>query len=485
LKWGAIMYFMNQYFKIVLFTLVFYIIPFPLFAFTYEIHGDMKQAIGFTSNADVFSLKLNSAETDYFQYKTHLNQVVQNDFTPLNFMNSPKSNDVTFGATRGILWIKGKTDDNKASLVYGAEVQGYNWGDNEQDFGLAGEGLTQETYLLYADVKAPWAQSADNFFRIGLQHVDISDWVWNETAAGLTFHGKNGMSQWMLGWFRGENDKYTNASDNNYFVAHFQRPLEGDNHLEFFCIYEHTGEEATPEFLKDPNDLTIRHYRLYSSDTYYLGVNSQFTFGSMFGTIDIIYQGGNINFIQDKYFDDIPGLERSANLIHLTGGIQVTDKFKLYGTILSISGDMNESDLDVDNFKSIDVKGKVGQIFFKDSIIGDIDHHGADAPYFQDKGLIQFALTGEYQYRPNHHFKFALRHLMTQVDLPVRGPEETKDNDIGTEIDFWYHYSLNQYATLVFESAYLYPRNGGDMMTDYPCDAKKLFQMISGVEISF
>jgi len=272
----------------------------------------------------------------------------------------------------------------------------------------------------------------------------------------------------MVGWYRGEDDKITNGGDNDYFVIKTNNKLNKNLSLGFFSILTNLDEDTT-----SASDA-------YDADYYYLGVNGKFNKGNLFGNCDAIYQGGEIDF-ENAGIED---LDRAAWLGDLTLGYKVTDKFKLSVNFLYVSGDDNPNDGDAENFDSIDVDVKIGTIFFKDTILADCDRTISDAPYFMDKGLINYAVQGEYQINKKNNLRAAVRYLTTAEDLELK-PNEA-DNDLGYEFDLWYTYNLNKHVDLRIDAAYLVAGDGADHLAasdDY--ESSNIYKIASGIKIQF
>jgi hypothetical protein len=434
------------------------------YAFKFDFHGKMWQTVGVTDNYGAMAGPQKSGNTDFFSYEGALND--KNLKTGMYSVMS-ENDDALFGLTKARLRFEGTTDDGLAKIVYGLEVGTVNWGDTrtEKKFGLSGDGINQETRFAYAEVVMPVIGGK---VRAGLQPTKINHWVWTETAAGLTYHSDFGGWKTMAGWYRGEDNTTSGIEeDNDYFVIKADNKLTKSTTLGFFGIYTDLDQDATS--LGDE----------YDGEYYYLGLTGKYSQGKLFGNFDAIYQGGDIDF-DDGTIDD---LDRSAWLGNLTVGFKVTDKFKISGNILYVSGDDDANDNDAENFDAIDVDVKVGIIFFKDSVMSDCDRFISDAPYIMDKGLINYAIQGEYQINGKNYLRAAVRYLMTAEDLEFNNES---DDDLGYELDLWYAYTLNKHVDLVIDAAYLFAGDGADLLAasdNY--DSDDLYKLAAGIKISF
>jgi len=436
------------------------------YAFKFDFHGKMWQVVGVTDNYGAMAGPQKSGNTDFFSYNGSLNSGKMKDGM-YDVMSD--NDDALFGITKARLRFEGTTDDGLAKIVYGLEVGTYNWGDTDADrkFGLSGDGINQETRFAYAEVVMP---GIGGKVRAGLQPTKINHWVWTETAAGLTYHSTFGSWKTMAGWYRGE-DKNTTSDiegDNDYFVIKTDNKLTKSTTLGFFGIYTDLDKDDTS--LGDE----------YDGDYYYLGVTGKYNKGSLFSNFDFVYQGGDIDF-DDTAIDD---LDRSAWLGNLTVGFKVSDNFKISGNILYVSGDDDSNDDDAENFDAIDVDVKIGTIFFKNSIMSDCDRFISDAPYIMDKGLINYAIQGEYQINTKNHLRAAVRYLMTAEDLELK-PNES-DDDLGYEFDLWYTYKLNKYVQLKIDAAYLAAGDGADhLAASNNYDSDDIYKLAAGIKINF
>ena len=436
-------------------------------AFSFDFHGTMWQTIGGTDNGAALQSKLKSGKTNYFGYNDQLNVKGAEKQSYYDVMGDDNtSND--FGLTKARLRFEGTTDDGRAKFVYGLEVGTINWGDKDKGMGLSGDGVNQETRFAYAQFQIP-GMNQNHYIRAGLQPTKINHWVWTETAAGLTYHGKAGDCKWMAGWYRGDEDRAGNSSNNDYLVLKGESKITSDLKLGLFGVYVNAGDEET--YTITDLDFTPGTVDEYDDETYYVGLTGELN-GPIFGSFDLIYQGGEIEF-DDSGLED---LDHEAFLGDLTVGYKFTDNFKMYGNVLYVSGDDDAGDDSADNFNSIDVDVKVGIIFTKDSLLGDCDRFVTDSPYIMDQGLINYALFGEYQLNPKNHFRAAVRYLETAEDAYL------EDDELGTEIDFWYRYKYNKNVTLRLEAAYLV---AGDALDTTEADADDMYTVAAGIQFKF
>lgn len=453
-------------------------------AFSFDFHGKMWQTIGATDNEGALQSKLKSGKTNYFGYNDGTNVYLNlNGATSRGYYDFMADTDsIDFGLTKARLRFEGKTDDGKAKLVYGLEVGTDNWGNS--DYKLSGDGTNQETRFAYGQIQIPGLDEG-HILRAGLQPTKINHWVWTETAAGLTYHGKKGDCKWMAGWYRGDDEWATNASDDDYFVLKGESKITSDVSLGLFGVYVDAGDKTTSDLdivtLAFTDVWNTTHSATYDDETYYIGLTGKLN-GPVFGSFDLIYQGGDIEFEDVAGISVYDDIDHDAWLGNLTVGYKFDDKFKMYANVLYVSGDDDYGDDDAENFNSIDVDVKVGIIFTKDSLLGDCDKFVSDAPYIADQGLINYALTGEYQINPENHVRAAVRYLETAEDYLL------DDDELGTEVDFWYKYKMNKNVTLRLEAAYLFAGDALDSVnyaTGASEDADDMYTVAAGIMFKF
>ena len=473
------------YFKFVLAMILFLAFAGTSYAFDYDFHGKMWQVFGTTDNAAAMPHSQKSGKTDFFSYNGNLNNKgmkLDKNKIPTMYSVMSENDEAIFGLTKARLRFEGTTDDGLAKIVYGFEVGTYNWGDTKNTkFGLSGDGENQETRFAYAEVTMPVIGGK---VRAGLQPTKINQWVWSETAPGLTYHLKTGDWKTMAGWYRGEDDKITNGGDNDYLVIKVDNKLTANTTLGFFGVYADLDTTETSEEYTNPNDIEKTLNDIYDSDTYYIGLTGKFNQDALFSNFDLIYQGGDIDFDDRADGTHIDSLDRSAWLGNLTVGYKITDNFKISGNVLYVSGDDDDNDGDAENFDSIDVDVKIGTIFFKDTILADCDRTISDAPYIMDKGLINYAIQGEYQINEKNNLRMAVRYLTTDEDLKLKANES--DDELGYEFDLWYTYQLNKYVQLKIDAAYLVAGDGADhLAASDNYDGDDIYKLATGIKVKF
>ncbi|MBS3731604.1 MAG: hypothetical protein KGY42_01745 [Desulfobacterales bacterium] len=379
------------------------------------------------------------------------------------------SNDYLLGGEYGDSTIMGVgkvrlraevgTDDGRAKMVYGFETGANNFGESDT-WEYSGDSKDFENRFAYIQSTLPGM--TDNIFaRAGLQKTGINQWVWTETAAGLTAYGKGNVN-WMTGWFRGlEEDYNSGVHDTDLFVA------KGDFSPASGVTIGGFGVYAT--------DFGGKGVYEQEADQFWVGTTGDLS-GKVFASGDLVYQGGDAG----------PGGNQdvSAYLANVTVGTHINDTSKVSFNALYVSGDCDASDSDQEAFQSIDADVKVGQIFFKDSIAASMDRFVDDMfgerqtfDGMRNNGLINFAVEGEMQLDAKNNLRGAVRYLAT-------AEEYAGEDDLGYEFDLWYSYKMNQNLTLKLEGAYLI---SGDLAEhpDVLNDDDNVYQVGAGAVFAF
>lgn len=458
----------------------FFILVGLSWAMKWDFHGSLINSVWTTDNSEAMSNAADSRKVDWFvanvSNQRYYGRKKGDALANLSDLEKFDGDNSAFvGYTKGRFRIEGTTDDGMAKFVYGLEVGGYIWGEGKyRNFGYSGDGINTETRFLYGQIRF-----FGGILRAGLQPTGINHWVWTETAAGLTYHYKADLYNLMLGWYRmdaGEN-KFDMDSNDEALVAKVDYKLNQDVNLGFFAIYHDQGKESA-------NGTSTSF--TYNNHSYYLGFTGKAKFAPFYFAWDVIYQGGELDF-ENNAADD---MDRSAWLVHLKAGYEVSDNFRVWARFLYVSGDDDADetnrpaaiDNDINNFESIDVDVKVGMILFKEESLRGGDKNYLDAPYIGPYGLINYALYGEYQIDPRQKVKMAVMYHQTDVDL-IDG-DGSKDNDLGWEFDLWYDYKYSKNVTFKVEAAYFVAGDALDALARDD-DADDMYFLGGGVVFKF
>ena len=429
------------------------------YAFSFDFHGSMINIVAATDNANTLDAIQSSGTTDIFSY-------------PGNVVNPwatvfEDGGNVEYAKTKARLRFEGTTDDGKAKFVYGLEVGGHYWGD--ADFDLSGDPKDVETRFAYVQVSAIGGK-----ITAGLQKSGLNQWVWTETAPGLKYQTKVGDWKIDAAWFRGYDGFSYAGSDHHdnddFFFVKTDGKINENLSLGLFGLYDNLTKEKS-------------YASNYTAKYYWLGLTGKFKAGSIFGDFDAIYNGGDIEFDPGV----APDMTRSGYLGNLTVGYKINDQFKISLNGLYVSGDDDPNDDSADNFDSVDVDIKCGIVLFTgDSLTGTADNFVSDAPYINDKGLINIALQGEYQINDQNNVRLAVRKLYTAEDLKYNtGLGKSADNDIGWEYDLWYTYDFNKNVSFAAEAGLLSTGNAADHLTSDGEAESSMYQVAAGIIFKF
>ncbi len=449
--------------KIVLYLIMTAVLSLPLAgaasAFSFDFHGSMLNTMTTTNNTNTLKNEQKSGGTDVFSSTT--------SGTFNKWKTVFDEGDTTqFAKTKVRLRFEGTTDDGRAKFVYGFEGGAYYWGDD--NFDLSGDSTTTETRFAYAQLSA-----LNGKFTAGLQKTGLNKWVWTETASGLKY--QTNINDWKLtgAWFRGydafgRTNKVSTNDNDDFFFLKANGKVNENLKLGFFGLYNNLKQEK-------------KYATNYSANYYWLGITGKFKADRIFGDFDAIYNGGTIDYDKGLGHD----VDRSGYLGNLTVGYKVNDKFKVSLNTLYVSGDDDPNDNDADNFDSVDTDIKCGIVLFTgDSLTGKADNFVSDAPFINDRGLINIALQGEYQIDPKNKVRAAVRKLYSAEDLDYIAGKK-KDNDIGYEFDLWYSYKFNKNVALKAEFGYLVTGDGADQLTSNGHADSDMYQASAGMVFKF
>lgn len=369
------------------------------------------------------------------------------------------ADSATIGVGKFRLRAEAATDDGRARMVYGFETGANNFGDSDS-WKYSGDSTDFENRFAYIQLVIPGTNDRITG-RAGLQKTGVNEWLWTETAAGLTLHGKGGVN-WSAGWFRGLEEDFgekDSVDTDLYMIMADIQPAPALT-LGAFGVYA--------------MDFGGKKNIHRDADQYWIGLAGKIN-GPIFASGDLIYQGGEAG----------PGgtLDVAAYLANATVGVQITDNSRVAFNALYVSGDDDDTDGDLDAFQSIDADVKVGQIFFKDSLAASLDRFvddqfGADMPVgLRNNGLVNLAVEGEIRMNAKNSLRAAIRYLATAEDCPVYGEDE-----LGYEIDIWYAHEMNRNLSLKLEGAYLF---SGKLAERIFNDSDDVYQVAAGLEFSF
>src|SRR6056297_1771239 len=385
-------------------------------------------------------------------------------------MGGEDDDSTIFGAGKFRLRAEVGSDDGRAKMVYGFETGANNFGG--EDWGYSGDSEDFENRFAYIQLNLPGCK--DKILgRGGLQKTRVNQWLWTETAAGITLHGKGGVN-WSAGWFRGLEEEWGKDDDANdetdlYVIKAGFKPTDNITVSGFGVYADGFGAKSDVDAL---GWQAIEE----GADQYWCGLTGKID-GPLFATADLIYQGGDGGIDGD--------LDVSAYLANLSLGFKVRDNVQVLVNGLYVSGDDDPHDKDLEAFQSIDADVKVDQIFFKDGLAGSLDRFvddqfGVTMPDgLRNNGLATCALEGAIQLDAKNSLRTSVRYLETAEKDTLYYPGE---DELGTEASLWYSYKYNQNLTLKLEGAYLFP---GDLAEKMFEDDDNVYQAVAGMVFAF
>ena len=371
--------------------------------------------------------------------------------------------DDTWAELQYRLWTVATSDDGNVKGVWAMEYGTANFGGSALEFANDTKGEF-EMRLAYVDFQLPYFQS-ENRLTVGLQEVDISKWLWAETAAGIRNYGSFDVGAtkvaYQIGWAR-ENDQIDTTGANN-------------DDVDFWF--------AKVDFnLKDVvkvDNFDIGLFAVYANDSvnseqpWWLGGEIQFV-----GFKGIEFEG---TFIYECG-DGANNADISAWLVAASAGYKWTDQFKTTFTFWYASGDDNATDNDQDNYTAIETDTYGSVILFEDATFDDA-YYASSNPYLNELGFLMFRLRADYQATPKLSLAAAVNYMMFDEDA-VNATYNIKDDSIGWEIDGYAKYELYPGLTVDLTAGCLFPDDGLDAYAANG-DADTLYRVSLGVTYAF
>ncbi len=390
------------------------------------------------------------------------------DFTINNVNTNDEYNgqdlDDTWAELQYRLWTVATSDDGNVKGVWAMEYGTVNFGQSGALEFANDEGRSFEMRLAYVDFQLPYFQS-ENRLAVGLQEVDISKWLWAETAAGIRNYGSFNVGAtkvaYQIGWAR-ENDLMDNTGANNddtdFWFAKVDFNLKDiakvDNFdIGLFAVYANDSEN--------------------SEQPWWLGGEIQFVgFKGLEFEGTFIYECG----------DGLNNADISAWFAAASVAYKWTDQFKTSFIFWYASGDDNATDNDQDNYTAIETDTYGSVILFEDATFDDA-YYASSNPYLNDLGFLMFRLRADYQATPKLSLAAAVNYMMFDEDVE-NTTYNIKDDSIGWEIDGYAKYELYPGLTVDLTAGCLFP---DDALDAYAAngDADTMYRVSLGVTYSF
>ncbi len=378
--------------------------------------------------------------------------------------------DDTWAELQYRLWTVATSDDGNVKGVWAMEYGTANFGGDALEFANDTKGQF-EMRLAYVDFQLPYFQS-ENRLTVGLQEIDISKWLWAETAAGIRNYGSFDVGAtkvaYQIGWARQSDsfpDDNNHSADADYWFAKVDFNLKDiakvDNFdIGLFFVYASNKKENNQLIEKQP---------------WWLGGEVQFVgFKGLEFEGTFIYEGGDA-----ENDGDISAWFAAASV-----GYSWTEQFKTSFIFWYASGDDNLSDKDQDNYDAIETDTFGSVILFEDATFDDA-YYASSNPYLNDLGFLMFRLRADYQATPKLTLALAGNYMMFDEDVQATiNGKEIKDDSIGWEIDGYAKYELYPGLTVDLTAGCLFP---DDALDAYAAngDADTMYRVSLGVTYSF
>jgi hypothetical protein len=310
--------------------------------------------------------------------------------------------------------------------------------------------------------------------------MDVSYYLWRETAAGVNFEGAQDSLDYQLAWFRGRDhprNATTGGDDVDAFLGRLNfKPAEGFK-LGVFGLYTISNATLTPG---TPGPITAEAYEVKSFadgvdlDIWNFGIDGGYDAamggGKFFVKWDLIYQGGDIENVSftgsDSSVTANTSVDLSAFLGHVDVGFGAGD-WKATYTFWYASGDDNPADADFEGFVAYDVDSFDGVVLFE--ALTD-DNYFTERHYLLDKGFIMNKIALDYQATPKLKVGAAGLYMMSAEDIKYTAAlngASVSESDVGFEIDAYFSYKLYDNVTFNFAAGYLL---AGDAMDYWEAD---------------
>lgn len=369
------------------------------FAVDIKINGDLQQWFGYSGNAKFSDNGAVGSSKGNFSFYATPSTLTGLGYSSANYNDikgkTDKGNkDAEASAwTRYRQWFTTTSDDQKVRGVWAVEIGGVKWGNQgdsvgkSKGFGYSGDGVNIETRWLYTDFEVP---GIGGNAKAGLQSVplgkDFGEFLWSETAAGLTYSKAASIGDIGVGWLRGRTPSNKNAG---FSAGNF------NDDFGYLTFGRGSGDARMALVLaasRRSNWSTTTGSYLFDDNAQYVGATSKFVAaGGLSGDVTALYQGGSVILTSTPTPQE---LKRQALLANANLRWKPSDKHKVTLAYLYASGDGNAADSRVNNYSAMDVDFNHGLVLFEGVVT---EAYTTDAPYFLDKGLKMPSLRYDYQ----------------------------------------------------------------------------------------
>jgi len=363
----------------------------PALAFQVEVHGDFKNRLMYSNQADlgaVFSepgIQYVNVTAEQIKKLIGLYSTDKIEF-PLDTHKKSGDSDF-FGEVKYRLTFDATDDDKKVKGVLGFEFGSSKFGAPGSDKGapFGGDQNTFEFRWGYVDFEVPFCP--DSRLSVGLMPVGYNAYFWNDNAAGVKWSVKRDNLEYSLGWWRNDvTDKGLGGpkreTNDDVYVADAGYRWAPDHRINGFASYGEFGQEElfSPDFTEVVVDQAM-------DKIWWLGLAGEGQIGAFFYGATGIYQTGSIDAASGMVF--APGvhdsLDREAFLINAEGTYAL-DRGRVTVGYLYASGDDDPTDDKVENYHSLEAYlENIGSQVFS-SYWAD-DNYMVGSNYFLDRGF--------------------------------------------------------------------------------------------------
>ncbi len=420
-------------------------------AFQLEFHGE-------------FGNKIQTTNTLGMIGKAGNDNVSPGNFYPIDELGNQDLDD-TWGELQFRLWGVASSDDGNVKGVWSMEVGTLRYGENDDDGSLAfeNEGKDIEVREMYVDFQLPYFES-ENRLSVGLQEVDINEWLLAEIGAGIRNYGSFMVGQtkvdYQIGWLRSDDSiSVTNTNDNDYWFGKVDfelKELLGVDKFDvgLFGVYANEAQN--------------------NNQPYWLGAELDFFgFKGILFNLDLIYLGGD-------YGDD----DYDAWFFHGTGGYQFNEQLKASFTFWYASGDDNPGSGDMEAYQTVMTNTYGSVVLFEDATFDDGWYVSSD-PYLDNGlGFLMYRFRVDYQATPKLGLAAAINYMQFDEDVEYEGKS---DDSIGWEIDLYADYELYKGFSVNLAAGYLFTDDAMDIYAKAAGegDADDMYRLSVGVTYSF
>jgi hypothetical protein len=373
--------------------------------------------------------------------------------------------DENYGELKYRFWFDAATNDNKVKGVYAIEIGGIRFGREGSGKGqggsFSGDGANVETRWAYLDLQIPNVETLARF-RMGLMPVDVNEFLWQETAAGVIYDGQpNDFLAYQLGWIRGidrlDSDLLPSSwGDQDNFLLRFNLMSGDSTNVGLFGLYQ-TGD-AQDTAAANNNVIAPRSYLLkqfagtVEHQIYTIGVDGGTKYGTFFVNWNLMYQGGDFDNViyDDATGNGVSGIgplpARDYDLKAYFGGVDLglnLGKGTLTGTFWYASGDDNPNDDEFNGFLATDLD-RADNIGIFEGLFTDDATYFTERPYLLDKGFVMLKLAYDHQLTEKLKLGGAGMYMETAEDITYTdfNGNLRSNSDVGFEFDAYATYMI-------------------------------------------